>query len=64
MVSYIDRDPAPCVGVAVGAQVWHVVTYRGSPEDTLMYTVFTKKCQKRSKGGYPLFLTHFREGCA
>ena len=49
--------------MAVGAQVWHMVTYRGSPEDTLIYTVFTKKCQKRSKRGYPLFLTLFREDC-
>ena len=46
--------PREGVGVALNAQVWH---------DTLMYTVFTKKCQKRSKGGYPLVLTRFREDC-
>ena len=49
--------------MALGAQVEHVVTYRGSPEGSLVFTVFTKKCQKRSKMGYPLFLTHFRELC-
>ena len=54
--------PREGVGVTLGAQVGHVVTYRGSPEGSLLYTVFAKKCQKRSKGGYPLFLTHFREG--
>ena len=40
-----------------------MVTYPRSPEGHL-YTVSTKKCQKRSKRGYPLCLTHFREGCA
>ena len=53
--------PREGVGVALGAQVGHVVTYRGSPEGSLIYTFFTKKYQKRSKMGYPLFLTHFRE---
>ena len=47
------------VGVALGAQVRHVVTYRDPPEGTLIYTVFAKKCQKRSKKGVPLFLTGF-----
>ena len=60
------------VGVALGARVGHVVTYRGLPKESLIYTVFTKKCQKQSKRGYPLFLTgklnapptgsHFRPG--
>ena len=50
------------MGVALGVQVGHVVTYRGSPGGSLIYTVFTKKWQKRSKRGYPLFLTLFREG--
>ena len=53
--------PREGVGVALGAQVRHLVTYRDPREATLIYTVFTKKCQKRSKRGYPLFLTHFRE---
>ena len=43
------------MGVALGVQVGHVVTYRASPEGSLIYTVFTKKFQKRSKRGYPLF---------
>ena len=51
--------PREGVGVTMGAQVGHVVTYLGSPEGSLIYTVFTKKCQKRSKRGYPLFLTTF-----
>ena len=51
--------PGEGVGVALGAQVRHLVAYRDPPEDILIYTVFTKKCQKRSKGGYPLFLTGF-----
>ena len=38
------------VGVALVAQV---VTYRGSPEGCLIYTVFTKKCQKWTKKGAP-----------
>ena len=48
--------PREGVGVALGAQVGYVVTCRGSPEGSLIYTVFTKRCQKRSKMGYPLFL--------
>ena len=44
--------PREGVGVALGAQV---VTYRGSPEGSLIYRVFAKKCQKRSKRGVPLF---------
>ena len=51
--------PGEGVGVALGAQVGHLVAYRDPPEDTLIYTVFTKKCQKRSKRGVPLFLTGF-----
>ena len=37
---------ALAVGVALGARVWHVITYRGSPEDSLIYGVFTKTGQK------------------
>ena len=48
--------------MALGAQAVHVVTYRGSPEGSLMYTGFTKKCQKRSKKGVPPVLTTFWEG--
>ena len=44
-------------GVTLGAQVRHVVTYREPIDGTLLYTVFTKKCQKRSKKGVTLFLT-------
>ena len=51
--------PQEGVGVALGAQVMHVVAYRDPPEGTLIYTVFTKKCQTRSKKGVPLFLTGF-----
>ena len=43
------------MGVALGAQVGHVDAYRASPEGYLIYTVFKKTCQKRSKRGYPLF---------
>ena len=43
------------MGVALGAQVGHVVTYLCSPEGSLIYTVFTKKCQKRTKRGTPYF---------
>ena len=43
------------VVVTLGAQVRHLVTYRDPPEGTLIYTVFTEKCQKRSKRGYPYF---------
>ena len=49
--------PREGVGVALGAQVEHVATYHVSPEGSLIYTVFTKKCQKRTKKGVPLFLT-------
>ena len=31
-------------GVALGAHVGHVVTNHGSPDGSLIYTVFTKKC--------------------
>ena len=43
--------PREGVGVALGAHVGHVVTYCGSPEGALIYTVFTKKCQKWNKKG-------------
>ena len=39
-------------GEACGQLPWLARVY-------LIYTVFTKKCQKRSKGEYPLFLTTF-----
>ena len=45
--------PGEGVGVALVAQVGHLVAYRDPPEDTLIYTVFTKKCQKRPKRGVP-----------
>ena len=45
--------PREGVGVALGAQVGHVVTNHGSPEGPLIYTVFTKKGQKRNKKGVP-----------
>ena len=51
--------PREGVGVALGAQVRHVVTYREPSEWALLYTVFTQKCQKRSKKGVPLFFTGF-----
>ena len=41
----------------------HVVTYLCSPEGSLICTVFTKKCQNRTKRGYPLFLPVFGESC-
>ena len=41
-----------------------MVSYRDSPEGSLIYTVFAKKVSNTAKRGYPLFLTHFREGCA
>ena len=53
--------PREGVGVVLGAQVRRVVTYHGSPEGSLIYTVFTKKCQKRSKRGVPPILTTFWE---
>ena len=48
--------PQECVGVALEVQVGHVVTYHGSPEGSLIYTVFTKKVSKTVKKGVPLFL--------
>ena len=45
--------PREGVGEALGAQVRHLVTYRDPPEGTLLYTVFTKKCQKPVKKGVP-----------
>ena len=42
-----------CVGVALGAQVGHVVTKHGSPEGSLIYTVFTKTVSKTAKKGVP-----------
>ena len=41
--------PREGVGVALGA---HVVTNHGSPEGPLLYTIFTKKCQKRVFGNF------------
>ena len=43
--------PGEGVEVALESHVGHLVAYRDPPEDTHIYTVFTKKCQKRSKGG-------------
>ena len=45
--------PREGVGVTLGAQVGHVVTYIDSPEGSLINIVFIKKCQKRSKKGEP-----------
>ena len=44
-------------GSGSGPQVGHEVTDHGSPEVPLIYTVFTKQCQKRNKkkGGTPYF---------
>ena len=53
--------PREGVGVALGAQVGHVGAYRGSPDGSLIHTVFTKKCQKRSKKGVPPILTTLGE---
>ena len=48
--------PQEGVVVTLGAQVRHLVTYRDPLEGTLMYTAFTKKCQKRCKKGVlPVF---------
>ena len=44
------------------AQAGHVVARRGSPDGCLIYTVFTKNCQKRPKRGTPPILTTFGEG--
>ena len=60
MARVSKRMPREGVGAAWGAQVGHVAANRGSPEVSLNYTVFTKKGQKRSKLGYPLFFTHFQ----
>ena len=46
-------------GSGYGAQVRHMATYRDPYEGTLLFAVFTKKCQKRCKTWYPLFLTGF-----
>ena len=51
--------PGEGMGVALGAQVGHLVAYRDPPEDTLIYTVFTKKCQKRCKKGVPPVFDRF-----
>ena len=45
--------PQEGVVVTLGAQVRHPVAYRDPPEGTLIYTAFTKKCQKRCKKGVP-----------
>ena len=37
------------VGVALGTQVGHVVTYRASPEGYLIYTVFAKMVKHGQK---------------
>ena len=39
--------------MTLGAQVRHLVAYRDTAEGTLIYTVFTKKYQKRCKKGVP-----------
>ena len=54
--------PREGVAVALGAQAEHLLTHRASPEGFLIYTVFAKKCQKRSKKGVPPILTTFWEG--
>ena len=51
--------PREGVGVALGAQVRHVVTYRDPPDGILIYTVFAQNSPKQSKTGYPLFLSNF-----
>ena len=51
--------PREGVGVALGAQVRHVVTYHDPTEGTRIYTVFTKKSQKRSKKGVPPVFDRF-----
>ena len=47
--------------MALGAQAVHPVAYRDLPEGALIYTVFTKKCQKWSKKGVPPVFDHFWE---
>ena len=54
----------PCEGVEVAPQTWHVVTHLASSEGCQIYTVFSKKCQKRSKRGYPPFWSTFWEPSA
>ena len=54
MARAIIIKPQEGVGVTLGAQVRHLITYRDPPEGTLIYAGFTKKCQKRSKRGVPL----------
>ena len=51
--------PQESVGVALGAQVGHLVAHRESPEGTLIYTVLPKSAKNRPKRGYPLFWTGF-----
>ena len=51
--------PREGVGVALGVQVRHLVTYRDAPEGTLIYTVFANKCQKRCKKGVPPVFDRF-----
>ena len=51
--------PGEGVGVALGAQVRHLVAYR-YPLRTPLFTPFLPKSVKNGpKGGYPLFLTGF-----
>ena len=45
--------PQESVGVTLGAQVRYLAAYRDPTEGTLIYTGFTKKCQKRCKKGVP-----------
>ena len=45
--------PPESLGVTLGAHVGHLVTYRDPYEGALIYTIFTKKCQKRCKKGAP-----------
>ena len=47
------------MGVALGAQVGHLVTYRDPLGGALIYTIFTKECQKRSKKGVPPVFDRF-----
>ena len=50
--------PREGVGVALGAQVRPLVTYREKGGGTLLYTVFTT-CQKRCKKGVPPVFDRF-----
>ena len=47
--------PREGVGVALVAQVGHLVTYCDPPEGTLLTPLLPKIGQKRVKRGYPLF---------